>query len=117
MKAGFGWEIGAFETWDTIGVAKTVEAMKTAGYNVSTWVEEMLASGATSFYKVADGKRMYFDIPTKSYKVIPGGEAFLILQNHRDKIIWQNVKFLAGGMLFKPSLIKIYKVGIAELKL
>lgn len=99
MKAGFGWEIGAFETWDTIGVAKTVEAMKTAGYNVSTWVEEMLASGATSFYKVADGKRMYFDIPTKSYKVIPGGEAFLILQNHRDKIIWQN------------SACKLYDIG------
>ena len=99
MKAGFGWEIGAFETWDTIGVAKTVEAMKTAGYNVSTWVEEMLASGAISFYKVADGKRMYFDIPTKSYKVIPGGEAFLILQNHRDKIIWQN------------SACKLYDIG------
>ena len=99
MKAGFGWEIGAFETWDTIGVAKTVEAMKTAGYNVSTWVEEMLASGATSFYKVADGKRMYFDIPTKSYQAIPGGEAFLILQNHRDKIIWQN------------SACKLYDIG------
>ena len=25
MMAGFGWEIGAFETWDVLGVAKTVE--------------------------------------------------------------------------------------------
>ncbi|MCK8421223.1 hypothetical protein, partial [Erwinia amylovora] len=24
MMAGFGWEIGAFETWDLLGVAKTV---------------------------------------------------------------------------------------------
>ncbi|MGZ8518009.1 MAG: 3-hydroxyacyl-CoA dehydrogenase family protein, partial [Chitinophagaceae bacterium] len=27
MMAGFGWEIGAFETWDLLGVAKTTEAM------------------------------------------------------------------------------------------
>jgi len=28
MMAGFGWEIGAFESWDVLGVAKTTEAMK-----------------------------------------------------------------------------------------
>ena len=32
MMAGFGWEIGAFETWDVLGVATTTEAMKDAGY-------------------------------------------------------------------------------------
>ncbi|MBY0480188.1 MAG: 3-hydroxyacyl-CoA dehydrogenase/enoyl-CoA hydratase family protein [Chitinophagaceae bacterium] len=90
MKAGFGWEIGAFETWDTVGVAKTVAAMKAAGYSVAAWVDEMLSTGADSFYKVSGGKRMYYDIPSKSFKAIPGGEAFLILQNHRDKIIWKN---------------------------
>ena len=99
MKAGFGWEIGAFETWDTVGVSKTVEAMKAAGYSVAAWVDEMLASGAASFFKVADGKRLYYDIPTKSYKVIPGAEAFLLLQNHSDKIIWKN------------SACKLYDIG------
>lgn len=99
MKAGFGWEIGAFETWDTVGVAKTVEAMKAAGYSVAAWVDEMLASGAASFFKVADGKRMYYDIPSKTYKVIPGAEAFLLLQNHSDKIIWKN------------SACKLYDIG------
>lgn len=99
MKAGFGWKIGAFETWDTVGVAKTVEAMKAAGYSVAAWVLEMLASGATSFFKVADGKRMYYDIPSKTYKAIPGGEAFLLLQNHSDKIIWKN------------SACKLYDIG------
>jgi 3-hydroxyacyl-CoA dehydrogenase len=28
MMAGFGWEIGAFETWDLLGVAKTTASMK-----------------------------------------------------------------------------------------
>jgi 3-hydroxyacyl-CoA dehydrogenase len=37
MKAGFGWEIGAFESWDVLGVEKTVQAMKSAGYTVAHW--------------------------------------------------------------------------------
>ncbi len=90
MKAGFGWEIGAFESWDAVGVAKTVAAMKAAGYSVAAWVEEMLAAGANSFFIVKDGKRLFYDIATKTYLPIPGGEAFIILQNHRDKTIWKN---------------------------
>lgn len=90
MMAGFGWEIGAFETWDVLGVAKTVQAMKAAGVKVATWVEEMIATGANSFYKVEAGKRMYYDIATKSYKVLPGGEAFIILNHNSDKTIWKN---------------------------
>ncbi|MEA3427487.1 MAG: 3-hydroxyacyl-CoA dehydrogenase/enoyl-CoA hydratase family protein [Bacteroidota bacterium] len=90
MMAGFGWEIGAFESWDTLGAAKTVEAMKAAGYSVAAWVDEMLASGATSFYKVESGKRMYYDLSSKTYKSLPGGDAFIILNHHADKLVWKN---------------------------
>jgi 3-hydroxyacyl-CoA dehydrogenase len=90
MMAGFGWEIGAFETWDTLGFAKTVEAMKSNGINVSMWIDEMLVAGFTSFYKVENGKKLCYDIASKSYKAIPGGEAFLILKNNADKTIWKN---------------------------
>ncbi|MFX5309807.1 3-hydroxyacyl-CoA dehydrogenase family protein, partial [Acinetobacter baumannii] len=58
MKAGFGWEIGAFETWDLLGVAKTTEAIKAAGHSVSPWVEEMIAAGHQSFYKIENGKTL-----------------------------------------------------------
>ncbi len=90
MMAGFGWEIGAFESWDTLGVVKTVEAMKAAGIEVAPWINEMIAGGATSFYKVENGKRMYYDVATASYRVIPGGESFLILKNHSDQLVWKN---------------------------
>ena len=90
MKAGFGWEIGAFETWDVLGVAKTVEAIKAAGLTVAKWVEDMLAKGFTSFYKIENGKRLYYDIPSQLYKPIPGGEAFIIMSNNADKIVWKN---------------------------
>lgn len=90
MMAGFGWEIGAFESWDVLNVAKTMEAMKTAGYSVATWVEEMIASGATSFYKVENGKRLCYDVATKSYKALPGGEAFIVMKNFEGKTLWKN---------------------------
>ena len=90
MKAGFGWEIGAFESWDLVGVAKTAEAMKAAGFKVAPWVDEMLAKGIQSFFKIENGKRMFYDITTQNYKAIPGGESFIILNNHSDKIVWKN---------------------------
>src|SRR6187399_1560258 len=71
MMAGFGWEIGAFESWDTLGVAKTIELMKSAGFKVAPWVEEMLEAGIKSFYKVENGKRLFYDIASKSYKPLP----------------------------------------------
>ncbi len=90
MMAGFGWEMGAFETLDVLGVAKTAEAMKAAGYPLAPWVDEMIANGIQSFYKVENGKRLYYDIITKTYQLVPGSEAFIILNNYSDKIVWKN---------------------------
>ena len=90
MMAGFGWEIGAFESWDTLGVAKTVAAMKAAGHDVAPWVDTMLANGITSFYKVENGKKLCYDVASGSYKALPGGDAFLVLKNKADKLVWKN---------------------------
>lgn len=90
MMAGFGWEIGAFESWEALGVAKTVAAMKAEGYLVATWVDEMLASGINQFYKVENGKRLYYDVSSKSYKALPGGEAFIIMKHFDNQTIWKN---------------------------
>jgi 3-hydroxyacyl-CoA dehydrogenase len=90
MMAGFGWEIGAFESWDALGVAKTVAAMKAEQYTVASWVEEMLAAGITSFYKIEQGKRLYYDSTTKAYVPMPGGEAFIVMKNFENTTVWKN---------------------------
>lgn len=90
MMAGFGWEIGAFESWDALGVAKTTEAMKAAGYAVAPWIDDMIASGAKTFYKVEDGRRLYYDVITKTYKAMPGGEAFIVMKNFANQTVWKN---------------------------
>lgn len=90
MMAGFGWEIGAFESWDVFGVAATVQAMKDAGYKVASWVDEMLAAGNTSFYKTENNKRLYYDVASKTYKPVPSAGNFIILENYRNNIVWKN---------------------------
>ncbi|HSN59812.1 MAG TPA: 3-hydroxyacyl-CoA dehydrogenase family protein, partial [Ferruginibacter sp.] len=90
MMAGFGWEIGAFESWDVMGVAKTAEAMKAAGYTVATWIDDMIAAGVKSFYKVENGKRLYYDVSSKNYKTLPGGEAFIVMKNFANETVWKN---------------------------
>ncbi|MCF3111445.1 3-hydroxyacyl-CoA dehydrogenase/enoyl-CoA hydratase family protein [Niabella sp. CC-SYL272] len=90
MKAGFGWEIGPFESWDAVGVAGSVAAMKAAGVSVAVWVEEMLAAGHQTFYIVENGKRKAYDPGTKTYKFLPGSDAFIILSNYRDQLVWKN---------------------------
>ncbi|HUR67487.1 MAG TPA: 3-hydroxyacyl-CoA dehydrogenase/enoyl-CoA hydratase family protein [Chitinophagaceae bacterium] len=90
MMAGFGWEIGAFESWDVLGVAKTIEAMKAAGYKVAPWVSEMLTAGNKSFYKVEGGKKSAYDPASKTYKALPGADAFIVMSNYSDKEIWKN---------------------------
>lgn len=90
MMAGFGWEIGAFESWDVLGVQKTTEAMKVAGYTVAPWIEEMIASGINSFYKIENNTRLCYDPTTKAYKQMPGGKAFIVMNHFKDQILWKN---------------------------
>ncbi|WP_246186208.1 3-hydroxyacyl-CoA dehydrogenase/enoyl-CoA hydratase family protein [Phnomibacter ginsenosidimutans] len=90
MMAGFGWEIGAFETWDLLGVAKTTDAMKAAGFSVAAWVEEFIAAGNKTFYKVENGKRLCYDVASKTYKLLPGGDNFIILSDLKEKTVWKN---------------------------
>ena len=90
MMAGFGWEIGAFESWDVLGVERTVKAMLDAGYKIAGWIDEMLAAGNKSFYKIEDGKKLYYDQNTKTYKPLPGAGAFIVMSNYQDKQVWKN---------------------------
>jgi 3-hydroxyacyl-CoA dehydrogenase len=90
MKAGFGWELGPFEVWDILGVKETVEAMKSSGYDVASWVNDFIAAGNSSFYKIENGKRLYYDVGTQKYLPLPGGDSFIILSDLKEKTVWKN---------------------------
>ncbi len=50
MRWGFGWEMGPFELWDTVGVEKTVERMRAEGMTIPLAVDEILKNKTKSFY-------------------------------------------------------------------
>ena len=85
MKAGYAWGYGPFEYWDMVGVEAGVKAARVLGESIPSWVDDMLASGVTSFYKVEDRQRKYYDIESKSYKVVSGTEDMIILDMYRDQ--------------------------------
>jgi 3-hydroxyacyl-CoA dehydrogenase len=97
MKAGFGWENGPFEIWDAVGVTKGIELMKAEGAEPATWITDMLASGATSFYSVKEGATYFYDIPSKSTTKKPGQESFIILDNIRKT----NAVFKNSGVVIE----------------
>ncbi len=92
IKAGFGWQLGLFETWDAIGLQRGIELIEAEGQKPAPWVYEMAGAGATSFYKVEKGRKLYYDIPSKSYRPIPGQENFIILENRSENVVWKNAE-------------------------
>ncbi len=92
MRAGFGWELGPFEVWDAVGVEASLEGMKTYGHEPAAWVVDMLKQGHSSFYKVENGVRKYYDISSKSYQAIPGTADFIVLENLKasGKVLYKN---------------------------
>ncbi len=93
MMAGFGWEIGAFESWDVLGLSKTVEAMKKAGLGVATWVDDMISRGHQSFYKVENGNRLCYSPMSGNYvSTTSSGQenAFIVMKNFEGSTVWKN---------------------------
>jgi 3-hydroxyacyl-CoA dehydrogenase len=113
--AGFAWELGPFETWDAIGIEKSLPLMEAAGFKANQWVYDLISSGHKSFYKVEKGRRMYYDVLSKAYKIIPGKEAFIILENLSDGVIWKNseskVTDLGDGVINFSWSTKSYTIG------
>ncbi|UKN02989.1 3-hydroxyacyl-CoA dehydrogenase NAD-binding domain-containing protein [Paracrocinitomix mangrovi] len=91
LKAGFGWELGPFETWNLIGVEKGLEVMKEHGKTPAEWVTKMVASGVKEFYQIENGVKKFYDQNAGEFKVIPGTEDLIFLDNLRDSnTVWKN---------------------------
>lgn len=91
LKAGFGWELGPFETWDLIGIDKGIELAEKAGKTIPVWISDMKEAGISSFYKVEGGNQLYYSSVSKSYETIPGSEDRISLDALRENnTLWKN---------------------------
>ncbi|HST52985.1 MAG TPA: 3-hydroxyacyl-CoA dehydrogenase/enoyl-CoA hydratase family protein [Pyrinomonadaceae bacterium] len=85
MKWGFGWELGVFETWDAVGVEKSVARMKEEGRAIPSNVQRMLGAGATSFYKSEDGQEFYFDFVSEKYVPVAPPPGVILLKSVKER--------------------------------
>ena len=91
LKAGFGWELGPFETWDILGFDQGLKLIADNNKEAAAWISEMKEAGITSFYKVEAGTKSYYDTKSKSYKTIPGTEDIVMLDALREENkVWGN---------------------------
>jgi len=92
MKWGFNFEMGPFESWDAIGLEKSVAKMEADGFAVPENIKQMLAAGTTSFYKNENGKIFYYDFATESYKKIAPNDNIVSLAGLKaaDKVVKSN---------------------------
>ncbi|MBN2099354.1 MAG: enoyl-CoA hydratase/isomerase family protein [Dehalococcoidia bacterium] len=92
MRWGFNWELGPFETWDAIGVRKSVEKMQGEGERIPRNVEEMLAGGRERFYKQRDGRKAYYDFAKAGYVDIEDKPQIILLPSlkERQKVVRSN---------------------------
>lgn len=91
LKAGFGWELGPFESWDAIGFEKVIADLKENKIAYASWIDELQANGFEGFYRFKDGQKQFFNHSTKHYEVIPGTEKLVSLEVLREsKTIWKN---------------------------
>ena len=116
MKTGYAWRYGPFETWDLVGLKTGAKLIEAEGYKLPVWVQEMLESGKESFYQIKEGKKYYYDIQSKDYQLIPGQDAFIILDNIRKTTeVWSNaeasVQDLGDGIINLEFRSKMNSIG------
>jgi len=85
MRWGFAWELGPFEVWDAIGVARMAEALGREGKQIPPVVNEVLASPKKTFYETEKGSARYFDLGAKAMKPVPEPAGIIILKSLKDR--------------------------------
>jgi 3-hydroxyacyl-CoA dehydrogenase len=93
MRWGFNFEMGPFETWDALGVDRTVERMEADGLTVPDKVKAMLAAGHTAFYKTDGGRRYFFDFDSRQYQPVAVSDRVIslpVLKAHNQRVMGSN---------------------------
>ena len=79
MKWGYNFEMGPFETWDAIGLKKSVDRMIKEKMPVPAKIKKMVARGNKTFYKMEKGVAKYFNFASGTYKPIAVSKEALCL--------------------------------------
>ena len=116
LRAGFGWKNGPFQIWNSIGIKKGVDIMKSLGYEPAPWISEMIKNNINNFYNIENGKINYYDLNSKTFITKPGQDSLIILNNlDKSSIVWENsdsvIKDLGDGIINLEFRTKMNTLG------
>jgi 3-hydroxyacyl-CoA dehydrogenase len=89
---GFAWDIGMFETWDTLGFDYVCDRMEADGLTLPAIAVAMKEAGVSSFYTWTNGVKQYFDVASKSYQDVaqnPNNVSIVGLKKN-NKVVKEN---------------------------
>jgi 3-hydroxyacyl-CoA dehydrogenase len=98
MRWGYGFALGPFELWDTLGVPDTVERMRRDACAIPDSVDRMLASGARTFYADADREG---EPGTRYFDLLAGG--YVDLEPRPGVIVLGDIKRARGVVKSSPG--------------
>ena len=116
MRAGFGWELGPFETWDAVGFERGCAEVLARGLTLAPWIEAMRAAGATAFYRNREGVRECWNPATGTYAAVAGQEGRISLAwLPASATVWKNagttLQDLGDGILNVAFHTKMNSIG------
>ncbi|MDR9451634.1 MAG: 3-hydroxyacyl-CoA dehydrogenase NAD-binding domain-containing protein, partial [Acidimicrobiia bacterium] len=85
LRWGFNYELGPFQTWDAIGLERSVERMREEGMAVPEAVDVLLAKGEGSWYVRREGTTYYWDVQKEDYLPVPVAERHISLATLADQ--------------------------------
>ncbi|OGB69915.1 MAG: hypothetical protein A2Y94_08625 [Caldithrix sp. RBG_13_44_9] len=70
LKWGYGWELGPFETWEALGLERSLQRMSDESKQIPAWVKQLVDSGKNSFYQQSKKQIRYFDLTLRKYQTL-----------------------------------------------
>ncbi len=97
MKWGYNHQLGPFETWDAVGLRKSLPLMEGMGLDVPAKIKDMLAAGCETFYRRKADSRYFYDFEKKGYVKEDVNPRHIILASLKER--GKTVRHSAGASL------------------
>lgn len=93
LKWGFGWEMGPFETWQTLGTQRVLADMRATGLKSAAWVDAVSEEGRGEFFRRrGDALSVYF--PERNgyeEEAVPADTISLaMIRGDARAVLWEN---------------------------
>lgn len=85
MVAGFGWEMGPFETWEALGVKPGINLIRQYQLPVPSWIEMLEKIDSPSFYRSDENGRKEWSPSTATYVPSMGIKGAITLDELRNQ--------------------------------